>query len=640
MDFFQRQDQARKNTKWLVVCFALAVAGIVLSVYLAATLVFAGVKAKQHRYVDYDSNQPQLTLWNPQLFAGVAMGVLAVIGLGSAYKISALSAGGSTVAESLGGRLVSSNTTDPDERKLLNVVEEMSIASGTPMPQVFVLDAESGINAFAAGHTTSDAAVTVTRGCLRSLKRDELQGVIGHEFSHILNGDMKLNLRLMGILFGIVSLVTIGRILTNVRGGSREKNNALPLFGLALIVIGAIGAFFANLIQAAVSRQREFLADASSVQFTRNPSGLSVALQKIGSAGSELESAHAQEASHMFFANGLKSSFFSAFATHPPLEERIKAIDPAWDGKFQAIKPFTETEPPKKSATQPRSPFPPILGMPQLAGLAAAAVLPNLGQPTPLHLRYAEQFRDAIPDDIKLATREPLAAAALIYALLLDEDASLRRTQLDELTRRFPAVQPKVVALAPAVTSLATHARLPLVNLALPALRQLTTADFKTFSDTLKWLIESDGEVDLFEFTLQKIIRRHLASQFGETRRDVVQFYSIKPLVPDCAVLLSALAHVGSGDAAQQQRAFVAGAPYLRATDGLGFYPPENCSLAEIDAALNRLAQAAPQIKKNLLEASVRVVGADGVVQEHEAELLRAVADTLDCPIPPFVTTV
>ncbi len=638
MDFFQRQDIARKNTKRLVVYFALAVIGIVLSVYLAAMLAFAGVKAKQHRYTDYDSNQPQITIWQPQVFFGVAAGVLAIIGLGSAYKISALSAGGSTVAESLGGRLVASNTTDPDERKLLNVVEEMSIASGTPMPQVFVLDAESGINAFAAGHTTSDAAVTVTRGCLRSLKRDELQGVIGHEFSHILNGDMKLNLRLMGILFGIVSLVTIGRILIRFRSSGKNQN-PLPLFGLALIIIGAIGAFFANLIQAAVSRQREFLADASAVQFTRNPSGLSVALQKIGSAGSELDSDHAQEASHMFFANGLKSSFFSAFATHPPLEERIKAIDPTWDGKFQAIKPFTETEPLKKSSTQPRSPFPPILGMPQMAGLAAAAVLPNLGAPTPLHLRYAEQFRDAIPEDIKLATREPLAAAALIYALLLDEDAALRRTQLDELTRRFPNVQPKVVALAPAVTPLATHARLPLVNLALPALRQLTAADFKTFSDTLKWLIESDGEVDLFEFTLQKIIQRHLASQFGETRRDVVQFYSIKPLVPDCAVLLSALAHAGSDDAAQQQRAFVAGAPYLRATDGLGFYPPENCSLAEIDAALERLAQAAPQIKKNLLEAAVQVVGADGVIVEHEAELLRAVADTLDCPIPPFVTT-
>jgi uncharacterized tellurite resistance protein B-like protein len=505
------------------------------------------------------------------------------------------------------------------------------------MPQVFVMDSERGINAFAAGHTTSDAAVCVTRGCIQSLTRDELQGVIGHEFSHILNGDMKMNLRLMGIIFGIVSLVTIGRILTNMRGGnSRENRNALPLFGLVLILIGAIGAFFANLIQAAVSRQREFLADASAVQFTRNPEGLSGALQKIATAGSQLDSDHAHEASHMFTAPGVKASFFNAFATHPPLEERIRAIDPNWNGEFKAITPFVEAEKisPRKAATPP-----PIFGSPHMIGIAAAAMLPNLGQPTPLHLRYAEEFRDAIPEEIKLATREPLTAAALIFALLLDEDASLRRAQLDELTRRFPAAQTKIPALVRAVETLAARARLPLVNLALPALRKLGAEDYRRFADTLKWLVESDGEVDLFEFALQKILLRHLASQFGETRRAVVQFYSIKPLVPDCSLLLSALAHVGSDDFTTQQKAFATGAPYLRSpSDQPGFFPPDNCGLDAIDAALNRLALAAPQIKKNLLEAAVQVVGTDGVVQETEAELLRAIADTLDCPIPPFVT--
>ena len=242
----------------------------------------------------------------------------------------------------------------------------MSIASGVPMPQVFVMDSERGINAFAAGHTTSDAAVCVTRGCIQSLNRDELQGVIGHEFSHILNGDMKMNLRLMGVIFGIVSLVTIGRIFLRCRSSGKNAN-PLPIFGLVLILIGAIGAFFANLIQAAVSRQREFLADASSVQFTRNPGGLSSALQKLGSIGSELDSNHAQEASHMFFGNGLKSSFFNAFATHPPLAERIKAIDPTWDGEFKASTPFVEEE--KVSARKASGP-PPIFGMPQMVGIA------------------------------------------------------------------------------------------------------------------------------------------------------------------------------------------------------------------------------------------------------------------------------
>ncbi len=632
MDFFQRQDAARKNTKLLVFYFSLAVAGIIAAIYLASVLIFAGAaaKARQHGY------EPHVALWNPQLFGYVALGTLIVIGLGSAYKIAALSAGGSTVAESLGGRLVASNTTDPNERKLLNIVEEMSIASGVAMPQVFVMDGESGINAFAAGHTTSDAAVAVTRGCITTLNRDELQGVIGHEFSHILNGDMRLNLRLMGIIFGIVSLVTIGRILLRFRSSGKNQS-PLPLFGLVLILIGAIGAFFANLIQAAVSRQREFLADASAVQFTRNPGGLSVALQKIGGIGSELDSDHAAEASHMFFCNGLKSSFFSAFATHPPLEERIKAIDPTWDGKFKAAAAFAAEE---KTAPHKRSVPPQLFGMPQMAGIAAATMLPSLGNPSPLQLRYAEQFREAIPEDVKLAVREPLTAVALVFALLLDEDAALRREQLAELSRCFPAAQPKTAQLAGVTENLAARARLPLVNLTLPALRQLSADEFRTFSETLQWLVESDGQIDLFEFALQKIIQRHLASQFGATRRAVVQFYSMKPLLPDCAVLLSALAHVGSEDAVAGDKAFREGAPFLRVPEGgVEFLAAEQCGLGAVDAALDRLDQAAPQIKKNLLEACVRVVGADGVIQESEAELLRAIADTLDCPMPPFVTT-
>src|SRR5208283_107876 len=245
----------------------------------------------------------------------------------------------SAVAESLNGRLLTSNTNNPDERKLLNVVEEMSIASGVPMPKVYVLDNEDGINAFAAGHTPSDAAVAVTRNCMTKLSRDELQGVIGHEFSHILNGDMRLNLRLMGTIFGILCLAIIGRVLLQTaRGGGRGRGqNPLPLLGLLLLVIGYIGVFFGRLIQAAVSRQREFLADASSVQFTRNPEGITGALKKIGGlgeTGSRLSHAHAEELSHMFFGNGVSEPFIGLLETHPPLAERIRVFDANFDGKF------------------------------------------------------------------------------------------------------------------------------------------------------------------------------------------------------------------------------------------------------------------------------------------------------------------
>ncbi len=644
MDFFAQQDHARRKTKQLIGYFALAVISMIVMLYGVALFVTycAGIKQQHQHYVA----PPPVALWNPELFAGVALGTIAVIFLASAYKTMALSGGGGALAESLGGRLIASNTNNPDERKLLNIVEEMSIASGVPMPQVYVLENEEGINAFAAGHSTSDAAVAVTRNCMSKLSRDELQGVIGHEFSHILNGDMKLNLRLIGILFGIFCIATIGRILLQARSGGNDKN-PLPFVGILLLIIGSLGLLFGRLIQAAVSRQREFLADASSVQFTRNPGGLSGALQKIGGAGSHLDSPHASDASHLFFANGLADSFFDVFATHPPLEKRIRAIDPGWDGKFKPLPDERIDEllqRPAQKRSQPifNQPLPGILvaaGSDAPAVIQSNSVLPNLGNPTPMHLKYAEQMRDALSENLKATAREPLDAMALIYALLLSPDEPVRATQLAGLAdRATPAVSEKTIALFPEVSTAATHARLPLVNLTLPALRQLDAGQFNHFSQTIRWLIGSDGKLELFEFVLQKIVLRHLAPKFGQSRPSTVQFYTLKPLVPDCAVVLSALANVGSSDAAEIQRAFAAGAPYLRASEkfGLQLLPAEQCGVNQLDAALNRLVQAVPIIKKNLIEASARVVGADGVILEAEAELLRAISDTLDCPMPPL----
>ncbi len=654
MDFFARQDQARRKTKWLVLYFALAVVLLVVAVYFISLVIFAGVQAKSHH--GYEAAPVAFVLWNPKIFLGATLGVLAVIFIGSAYKTNELSAGGSAVATLMGGRLVNQNTTNANERKLLNVVEEMSIAAGVPMPQVYVLDHEPGINAFAAGHNTGDAAVGVTRGCIEMLSRDELQGVIGHEFSHILNGDMRLNLRLIGIIFGLLCLATVGRILLNARSGNSREKNPLPLLGLALIVLGGIGVFFGRLIQAAVSRQREFLADASSVQFTRNPGGLTGALQKIGryGFGSKLESDHAPDLCHMFFGNGLGESLFSAMATHPPIPDRIHAIDPMWDGTFPPLKE-EQFETVQRAAvsglehsTMPQM-LGTILGGAVVAGPAGRppvirtnSVLPSLGNPTPLHLKYAEQLREALPENLRAAAREPLPATALIYALLLAADDQLRAEQIAGLASRVSgAIADQTAALFPEVSAVARRARLPLVNLALGALRNLTAAEFQQFSQALEWLVGSDGQVELFEFVLQKIVRRHLASKFGGERPTAVQFYTLKPLVPDCAVVLSALAYVGSANAGEIQKAFAAGAPFLRAPADvpLELVPCEHCGIEPLDAALNRLALAVPIIKKNLIEAAARVVGADGVIQESEAELLRAMADTLDCPLPPLGVT-
>ena len=651
MDFFEQQDKARKKTKLLIFYFAVAVTLIIVMMYFVVLIGYLYAAAQHHHY--YTDSSPQFALWNPNVLLGSAVITLAIITIGCAYKINQLAEGGSALAESLGGRLVNPNSTDLDERKLLNVVEEMAIASGVPVPKVYVLDDEKGINAFAAGHTNSDAAVAVTYGAMKLLSREELQGVIGHEFSHILNGDMKLNLRLIGILFGILCIATIGRIFLRARG----RNAAAPImFGVLLLCIGSIGVFFGRLIQAAVSRQREFLADASSVQFTRNPGGLSGALQKIGGYGfsSWLLSDNAPDAGHLFFGNGNPRPIFRAMSTHPPLEVRIRAIDTTWDGKFPRVSMEKIQTDDAKGPHEPRAFF--VDGKMIVLGGAIAGsddggkppviksrhVLPNIGNPTPLHLEYAVKLRDALPENVKAAAREPLDAVALIYALLVSDDDNLRSTQIAEIGKRSSqSISDKTVALFPDVSKIAAHVHLPIINLALGGLRQLSAEQFQNFSQTLQWLIESDGKVELFEFVLKKIVLRNLDSQFNGPQKSVVQFYTIKPLVPDCAVILSALANVGSDDAAEIEKAFEIGAPYLRAPEDadLNLLPKKNCGVNEIDAALNRLAQAVPIIKKNLIEACVHVVGADGVIVESEAELLRAISDTLDCPMPPFMPT-
>ena len=335
MDFFARQEEARQRSRRLVILFALAVAGVVASIYFAVRLLLVP-----------SLGTAGAGLFHPPLFTVTATITLLVIGAGSLSKSAELARGGAVIARSLGGRPVQPNSSEPRERRLLNVVEEMALAAGIPVPGVYLLEDEPGINAFAAGLTPDDAVVAVTRGALDELSRDELQGVIGHEFSHILNGDMRLNVRLTAVLFGILVIGLMGRGLLEVmlRSGAvrtrgKGKSGGPGVFiivGIAMLVIGYVGYFFGRLIQAAISRQREYLADAAAVQFTRNPLGVSGALKKIGgySLGSRLDSAAAAQIGHFFFAQSFRAGFTQLWATHPPLEERIRTIDPSWDGRF------------------------------------------------------------------------------------------------------------------------------------------------------------------------------------------------------------------------------------------------------------------------------------------------------------------
>jgi Zn-dependent protease with chaperone function len=647
MDFFQRQEIARRNTKLLEVYFALAVIAIVLTVYLAIALI----ETTQNDSTTYDS-APETAgvaaLWNPDLFLAVTLGTLAIIGCGSLYKTAQLAGGGKSVAEMLGGQPIDAHTTDPREQKLLNVVEEMAIASGTPVPQIYLLPGEQGINAFAAGHSTGDMVICVTGGALKYLTRDELQGVIGHEFSHILNGDMRLNLRLMGIVFGILCLAVIGRIFLYTRG---DRKNPLPIIGIILLLVGSIGVFFAKLIKSAVSRQREFLADASSVQFTRNPSGLADALKKVGSGGSRIADPNAEDASHFFFANGLKESFFGWMSTHPPLEERIRELDPAWDGKFIPLHPVRdESSGADRSAAKPPPPpgFAPLIGNlpggPALAGglgaavvLASSDVLPQTGAPTARHLDYASDLMAKLPEPLAAAAREPMTAIALIYALLLSPDETIRKTQLAQLQANAPIYQ-ETTRLLPALPNLDPRARLPLATLSITALRALSPAQYAQFSQTLQALMNG-GPTDLFAYVLQKIVLRRLEPAFHPPDKSAPKFNSFQPLLTDCSVLLSAVACAGQTEPAAIASAFNQGARQLILPPGAKLQLDTTAyDLNKIDSALNRLSQGTPAIKKAILNACAETVAADGVIQENEAELLRAIADTLDCPIPPFLS--
>jgi Zn-dependent protease with chaperone function len=661
-DFFDRQDAARRQTGRLVVLFAAAVAGIVAAVYAVATVAVVVMSRNAQ-------GAPPPALWAWDRFATVATIVLLAITAGSLFKILVLREGGEAVARMLGGRPVDPSTRDPAERRLLNVVEEMALASGMPVPPVYLLDQEPGINAFAAGFTPGDAALGVSRGCLDHLTRDELQGVIGHEFSHVLNGDMRLNLRMIALLHGILLLALVGQLLVRAAPNVKGKDSAgiatgLFFSGAALFVIGSLGALFGRLIKCAVSRQREYLADASSVQFTRNPSGIAGALKKIGglAAGSRVRSPNAEQACHMFFGQGVPS-FARLLATHPPLEERIRRLDPTFDGVFPPVAEGRTVEVGDDEQFAGASAFAASGGTggsptgggwrPDTGGRATSATRPlspeeavaSVGTPTQQHVDYAAALIERLSPTLAGAAREPFSARAVVYALLLDHDEAVRSAQLGHLERNAePGTVHEVLRLRPEAEALGPEARLPLVDLTFPALRRLSATQYRAFRANVDALVHADRRVSLFEYALHRMLLRHLDREFFRLRPPAVRYESLDPLFGDSTVLLSSLARLGHEDGAGVARAFETGLDRLQGRypgeRKAGLLPLERCTLAGVDRALDRLALAAPGVKRRVLEACAACIACDGVVTLGEGELLRAIADSLDCPMPPLLAPV
>ncbi len=633
MNFFEAQDRARKQSRRLVIAFALAVGGVVLAVDVVLLVAF-GLQTGEHGV------ELRWPLWSAPMWTLLASGTLAtllLIALASLVKIAGLRDGGSAVAVMLGGTPVPPRSNDLALQRLRGVVEEMAIASGVPVPAVFVLEQEEGINAFAAGYSTTDAAVAVTRGALQRLNRDELQGVIAHEFSHILNGDMRLNLRLMGWLFGILVL-TIGarKILAHGRVFDDSRAAlAIMAFALAILLIGSVGLLGARLIKAALSRQREYLADASAVQFTRQTAGLVGALAKIGGApeGSKLQNAEAEEVSHMLFGDGLGLS--NLFATHPPLEKRIRALDPNLrDEQLAALRRSARATTGVES-TAPISGFaagatPPPL--PEAIAVQPAEVREQVGNPGEDDYHLADQLQQVFPADLHDAAEEPQQADAVLLALLVGTQPE-RRTGQEALIAQAlgPELLARVRTYVDACTALHPALRLPLAHLAVPALRHRPRSTRQALLRCVEALSASDGRQSLFEYCLGHL----LSGLLRESERPVRVYGGAKlsRRLPEATSLLAVLAQHGHADAEQARRAFQAGTSALGSRLSLPYQEARDWAAA-LDNALPRLDQLCPASKSMLLEAMVRTSSHDGRLSIGEAELLRTLCASLHMPLP------
>ncbi|MCS0414901.1 M48 family metallopeptidase [Vibrio diabolicus] len=615
MDFFDHQDTARQRTGLLVFLFSLAVVTITGLVSVLSIGIYYGVTGE---HFDQETALTYVLL----CFAGV----LLVVAISSTVRLSALTSnGGRGVAESIGGKLISSNTLDAKHRQLLNVVEEMAIASGIPVPPVYVMQEERGINAFAAGMSIDDAVIGVIQGALDSFTRDELQGVIAHEFSHILNGDMRLNTRLIGVLFGITCIAHFGHlVLDNTHHTSRVSRSSsdsdkgfavIMLIAIICLVLGWIGTLFGSMIKAAISRQREFLADASAVQFTRNDQGIAGALKKIGShmAGSSLNTKASDEMSHMMFGQSKLSGFSGLFATHPPLEERIRRIEPGWDGSFSqsSHRPTTSFENDNVSgftsgtSTQPEKP--------------TTAELSEVGQ----------QLLNQLPSELVDIAREPYSARFIAFALIFD-GSELQREMIKSHIPNVSQAQ-----LLPWLDyDLPLHLRFPLLELSIPALKSLSEGQKNRLCQVLRELSQTDDHYSLAEWCVINLLEKQLLESYGCTK----QIQSLKQLKESVFWLLRELAWVSHSQPEDAQRAFSSALTCLGFNDAE--LQPANKNWGLNRAALELLLQLKPKSRRLFVKACRLAIESDGKVTVAEGELYRVIACFLEVPEPPLTVSV
>ncbi len=682
MNFFENQDLARAKTKQLLALFVASVLTLIVGIYCLTIVTFgkslgaectnptattssSSISSSSPRRSRSTRNSPGCTVntWvQPKVFFTVAGATLALIVGASAFKILQLKQGGHVIAQQLGGRLITSDTNDDAERMLLNVVEEMAIAAGMSVPEVYLLDNEHGINAFAAGYTPNDAVIGVTRGSLEVFNRDELQGVIGHEFSHILNGDMRMNINLMGWLHGILCIYLIGREICDWTRYDNDRGKGFGFFGFGLIVLGGSGLLFGRLMQSAISRQREFLADASAVQFTRNPEGIASALEKIGGHGSKLQASYAQASSHMFFGSVLSSMWAGDwFATHPPIEKRVMKIRGLQSGDLAAsslyysqqsdsslISSFNNSSnntsgvagfagsSTRSTRGNDRAPIAQTVGVPNHPN----QVISQIGTVNPGHYDYAKGLLAQIPTDLRSALRSHQTASCIVYALMLDrENSTTCDQQIEYLNKVLSAADvAQTIEFGQQIKDLNDRLYLPMLDLAVPALRQKTPQECTRILVAVHELAKIDGKWALAEFVSYLVLHYRLTPHIKGPFPPSSEHPTIGPVWGHSLNLIAALARVGNQTQEQIDYAFRSGFSYLPGAakqERPQTVPPLN--LLALREGLEQIRMVSPRVKQGVVDACVHTVILDSQVTTQEADLLRAIVILLDCPIPPFL---
>ena len=622
MNFFHNQDIARRKTKYLVILYLIAVIALICfaNIVIAFCLLSMGSSSLTHNFFSWER------------FGLVGLGVTATIVCAIVYKWISIGDGGKSVAESLGGSRISPDSSRSDQRRILNVVEEMALASGMPVPPVYLMADERGINAFAAGKTVADGVIGITQGTLDQLNREQLQGVIGHEFSHILNGDMRLNMRLIALLNGIVFIGGTGHFLLRGSGftmGShsnrRFSGGRLSLLGIGMVFIGWLGTFFGGLIKAAINRQREYLADASAVQFTRNPTGIANALKIIGgySPGSRVLSAGACETSHMFIGNAL-SSFETIFNTHPPLEKRIAKLEPDWDGQMIARKVVQTASDKTEAVSDSRKKR--IATAAILTGALGGGLSTGKVEPLPA--------LNQLPPEIVQSIKEPFAAMALIYALLLDKDQAVKERQIAILkSKGAKGVWELTTKFAEILTKMNPALRFILVEKSMPALKCFSRGQYTSFMKILLLLIKEDKRVDLFEWCLLQVIKHYLGAEFGDNKASEQKYKTINEVADEFNLILSTIVYHSDMDRDIMVRA------YTRGVNSVGLYNAslldrQQCSMKKFTLAVSKLANCYPLLKLRILKGLLACIEFDGIITADEREMVTTIAAVMDSPMP------